>query len=87
MNERSGTTTSNEALEAQQAVVRMVLFPLVVKKGDETGVGDEEIVVCPAQVLTAPVGKEKKTVRMTSAEPSARTASYAGSEAGMGGMI
>ena len=82
MNERSGTTTSNEALEAQQAVVRMVLFPLVVKKGDETGVGDEEIVVCPAQVLTAPVGKEKKTVRVMSAEPSARTASYAGSDVG-----
>lgn len=87
MNERSGTTTSNEALEAQQAVVRMVLFPLVVKKGEEAGVGDEEIVVCPAQVLTAPVGKEKKSARVTSAEPSARTASYAGSDAGMGGMI
>jgi len=87
MNERSGTTTSNEALEAQEAVVRMVLFPLVVKKGDEAGVGDEEIVVCPAQVLTAPMGKEKKSVRVTSAEPSARTASYAGSDAGMGGMI
>ena len=87
MNERSGTTISNEALEAQHAVVRMVLFPLVVKKGDDTGVGDEEIVVCPAQVLTAPGGKEKKTVRVMSAEPSARTASYAGSDAGMGGMI
>ena len=87
MNERSGATLSNEALEAQQAVVRMVLFPLVVRKGDETGVGEEQIVVCPAQVLTAPPAKEKKTVRVSSAEPSARTASYAGSDVGMGGMI
>jgi hypothetical protein len=27
MNERSGDTSSNEELEAQHAVVRMVLFP------------------------------------------------------------
>jgi hypothetical protein len=52
MNERSGSiTTSNEDLEAQGAIVRIVLFPLVVKKGDDNGKGDEEIVVCPAQVL------------------------------------
>jgi hypothetical protein len=56
MNERSGQTTSNEELEASQAVVRIVLFPLVVKRG---GFGDdgewagEEDVVCPAQVLVA----------------------------------
>lgn len=62
MNERSGDTVSNEELEAQKAVVRVVLFPLVVKKGDDTGEGDEEIVVCPAQVLVAkPKGK---SVRM-----------------------
>jgi hypothetical protein len=53
MNERSGDTVSNEELEAQHAVVRIVLFPLVVKKGDDTGGGDDEIVVCPAQVLVA----------------------------------
>lgn len=53
MNERSGATHSNDELEASQAVVRMVLFPLVVKKGSDTGEGDEEIVVCPAQVLVA----------------------------------
>ncbi|ESZ97485.1 hypothetical protein SBOR_2174 [Sclerotinia borealis F-4128] len=53
MNERSGDTISNEELEAQKAVVRVVLFPLVVKKGDDLGQGDEEIVVCPAQVLVA----------------------------------
>lgn len=33
--------------------VRIVLFPLVVKKGDDAGQGDDEIVVCPAQVLVA----------------------------------
>ncbi|EXJ63233.1 hypothetical protein A1O7_03680 [Cladophialophora yegresii CBS 114405] len=60
MNERSGETTSNEELERAQAVVRMVLFPLVVKKGDDNGVGDEEIVVCPAQVLIARPDKAKK---------------------------
>jgi hypothetical protein len=63
MNERSGDTVSNEELEEQGAVVRVVLFPLVVKKGDDRGVGDEEIVVCPAQVLVA---KPKKSVRVFS---------------------
>jgi hypothetical protein len=63
MNERSGDTVSNEELEAAGAVVKIVLFPLVVKKGDDSGEGDEEIVVCPAQVLVA---KPKKTVRVFS---------------------
>jgi hypothetical protein len=54
MNERSGDESlANEELESNGAVVRIVLFPLVVKKGDDTGLGDEEIVVCPAQVLVA----------------------------------
>lgn len=65
MNERSGDTVSNEDLEGQKAVVRIVLFPLVVKKGDDSGEGDEEIVVCPAQVLIA---KPKKSVRMVAPE-------------------
>ncbi|PVH88443.1 hypothetical protein DL98DRAFT_566075 [Cadophora sp. DSE1049] len=65
MNERSGDTVSNEELEGQKAVVRIVLFPLVVKKGDDSGEGDEEIVVCPAQVLVA---KPKKSVRMVAPE-------------------
>ncbi|CZT03382.1 uncharacterized protein RCO7_06181 [Rhynchosporium graminicola] len=65
MNERSGDTVSNEELESQKAVVRIVLFPLVVKKGDDSGEGDEEIVVCPAQVLVA---KPKKTVRLLAPE-------------------
>ncbi|KHN95264.1 involucrin repeat protein [Metarhizium album ARSEF 1941] len=54
MNERSGTTSmTNEELEAQGSVVRVVLFPLVVKRGDDDGNGDDKIVVCPAQVLIA----------------------------------
>jgi hypothetical protein len=57
MNERSGETTSNEMLEEEQAVVRIVLFPLVVKRGSDEGEGDEEIVVCPAQVLVAKTGQ------------------------------
>lgn len=63
MNERSGETSSNDELEAQQAVVRMVLFPLVVKKGGDEGGGDDEIVVCPAQVLIARPEKGKKSRR------------------------
>lgn len=51
MNERSGTFSSNGELEQSLAVVKIVLFPLVVKKGDELGEGEDEIVVCPAQVL------------------------------------
>ena len=83
MNERSGTTSSNEALQEQQAVVRMVLFPLVVKNEDD----DEQIVVCPAQVLTAE-SKAKKTVRVLSAQGGRSEASFAGSDVRMeGGMI
>jgi len=66
MNERSGDSSlSNEDLEAAGTTVRVVLFPLVVRKGDENGVGEDEIVVCPAQVLVAkPLTPGKKTVRM-----------------------
>lgn len=54
MNERNPkNTATNEELEAQGAIVRVVLFPLVVKKGDDGGIGDDEIVVCPAQVIIA----------------------------------
>ncbi|GKT82972.1 hypothetical protein Ct61P_00822 [Colletotrichum tofieldiae] len=50
MNERSADkSVTNEVLEAQNAVVRIVLFPLVVKKGDDAGNHDDEIVVCPAK--------------------------------------
>lgn len=72
MNERSGdknATADNEALEAQGAVVRVVLFPLVVKKGDDDGVGDDEIVVCPAQVIVArPRSKSRQSYRAPSSD-------------------
>ncbi|THC88384.1 hypothetical protein EYZ11_012168 [Aspergillus tanneri] len=68
MNERSGETTSNEELELQQAVVRVVLFPLVVKKGNDMGEGEDEVVVCPAQVLVARPFKDKRVVKMLSGD-------------------
>lgn len=64
MNERSGETTSNEELETRQSVVRIVLFPLVVKKGNDTGDGEDEVVVCPAQVLVARSSKDKSTMSL-----------------------
>ncbi|KAL2354282.1 hypothetical protein BJ546DRAFT_844536 [Cryomyces antarcticus] len=66
MNERSGETTSNSDLEAACAVVKIVLFPLVVKKGKDNGEGEDEIVVCPAQVLVARPNKDRKVVRVMS---------------------
>lgn len=66
MNERSGETSSNEDLENQQAAVRLVLFPLVVKKGNDLGESDEEVVVCPAQVLVARPSRDKKAGRVLS---------------------
>lgn len=87
MNERSGATTSNQTLQEQGAVVRMVLFPLVVKNEED----DEQIIVCPAQVLTADP-KGEKTVRVLSVAGSMQggrsEASFAGSDVHMeGGMI
>ena len=64
MNERSGDNISNEELEAQGSIVRVVLFPLVVKKGDDNGVGDDEIVVSPAQVLIAKSSSSRRSIRM-----------------------
>lgn len=79
MNERSGETSSNAELEAQGAVVRIVLFPLVVKKetrndDDEDGEGDAKVVVCPAQVLVARPerprhgGADRKATRVGSSD-------------------
>ena len=87
MNERSGATTSNQALQDQGAVVRMVLFPLVVKNEED----DEQIIVCPAQVLIAD-SKGKKTVRVMSVQGSTQggrsEASFAGDDVNMeGGFI
>ena len=54
MNEASGAADqTNEELEAANTTVRVVLFPLVLRKGDDTGKGEDEIVVTPAQVLVA----------------------------------
>jgi len=64
MNERSGDTTSNDELEKQGSTVKVVLFPLVVKKGDDFGEGEDELVVCPAQVLVAK--PSKRVVRVSS---------------------
>ncbi|KAL1840512.1 hypothetical protein VTJ49DRAFT_425 [Mycothermus thermophilus] len=62
MNEASGASDmSNEALEAACATVRVVLFPLVLRKGDDQGRGDDEIVVTPAQVLVT--GTERGSIR------------------------
>lgn len=48
-----GNTTEKDDTQLAGTPVRIVLFPLVVKKGDDAGQGDDEIVVCPAQVLVA----------------------------------
>lgn len=53
MNERSGKAISNEDLEAQQAVVGLLLFPPVIKKGDDSSTNDEGVVIYPAQVLVS----------------------------------
>ena len=66
MNERSGDYSSNDELHHNQAVVKIVLFPLVVKKGNDIGEGDDEIVVCPAQVLVSGLEPRKKVVRVLS---------------------
>ncbi|GAB7346679.1 hypothetical protein MBLNU459_g1801t1 [Dothideomycetes sp. NU459] len=66
MNERSGEHSSNDELERNMSVVKMVLFPLVVKKGNDEGEGEDEIVVCPAQVLVAGSKLGKKVVRVLS---------------------
>ena len=66
MNERSGEYASNEELQASQAVVKMFLFPLVIKKGDDNGDGEDETVICPAQVLVAGSKQGRKVVRVMS---------------------
>lgn len=68
MSERSGKNhVDGDELQAEGAIVRAVLFPLVVKKGDDDGVGDDEVVVCPAQVI---VSKPRSTSRRSTRAPS-----------------
>lgn len=64
MNERSGDAEvpDPEELERQRATVRVVLFPLVIRKGDDMGRGDDEVVVCPAQVLVQRPRKQRRVV-------------------------
>jgi hypothetical protein len=53
-----GPKRSNKELERQKAIVSMVLFPLVVKKGNDNGSGQHvEVVIFPAKVL---VGSRSK---------------------------
>lgn len=66
MNERSGEFASNEELEERGAEVKIILFPLVMKKGDDFGVGEDETVICPAQVIIAKPNDSKKVVRVMS---------------------
>lgn len=68
MHERSGDQAlpDGETLEAKRANVRFVLFPLVVKKGDDDGIGDDEVVVCPAQVLIASAHRARSRSRTPS---------------------
>ncbi|KAF5595300.1 HETEROKARYON incompatibility [Fusarium subglutinans] len=67
MNERGDSSDfTNEEYEAQDSKVRIMLFPLVVKKGGDYGDGDDEIVVYPAQVLVAPKRSEKKIAEVGS---------------------
>lgn len=70
MNERSGDrSVDNDDLQAQGSIVRVVLFPLVVKKGDDDGVGDDEVVVCPAQVIVArPRSSSRRSMRAPSSD-------------------
>lgn len=76
MNEASGTTgQTNEELEATNATVRIVLFPLVLRKGDDLGKGEDEIVVTPAQVL------------VTSSHTSRRGSPASGVGKGVGRML
>lgn len=105
MNERSssnnaggedgagGSGVSNEVLQDRGAVVRMVLFPLVVKigSGGSGGPDDEveeeegeQIVVCPAQVISnLPQARGSgKQVRVLSAAGQRSEVSFAGTEEG-----
>ena len=53
MHERTGLSGTDQDHEARSATVGMVLFPLVVKKGDQEGKFEAEVVIYPAQVLIA----------------------------------
>ncbi|KAL2886787.1 hypothetical protein HOO65_060617 [Ceratocystis lukuohia] len=62
----SKLTETPEQIEARGASVRMVLFPLVVKKANDAGEGDEEIVVFPAQVILSQPRKASNSTAQSS---------------------
>ena len=79
MTERGGSSrgkgesaTEKDDSQLTGTPVRIVLFPLVVKKGDDAGQGDDEIVVCPAQVLVA-APLPRRTSSRTGQSPSSVT--------------
>ena len=85
MNERSGDIANNQELEETEAVVRIVLFPLVIKQSSEEGEENEREVICPAQVLVAKEdsGRDKKgkrSVRVMSAQGNRSQGSIAPSQ-------
>lgn len=68
MNNRGNEGLTNEQLEKMGAMVRVVLFPLVTKRGDENGDGyDVETVIAPMQVLVS-----RRPTSTTSASSSKR---------------
>jgi hypothetical protein len=71
-------------LQATNAIVRTVLFPVVVKKGDDAGVGDEDTVVCLAEVLVARDGGRNRPASGVS--PMAASPSSFGGGGGGGGV-
>lgn len=88
MSERSGRYTDNKALENEQAVVRLVLFPLVIKHEQ----GNEQEIIYQAQALVArddPGAKTagKKSVRVMSAQGTNRSAQSFTPSAVEGGMF
>lgn len=68
MHERGGLSEMDKDHEARPATVSMVLFPLVVKKGDEEGKSEAEVVIYPAQVLIAGADDSRRATRMTNAD-------------------
>ncbi|KAF3941533.1 hypothetical protein ABW19_dt0203610 [Dactylella cylindrospora] len=57
MNNRGNEGLTNDQLEQMGAIVRVVLFPLVTKRGDENGDNyDVETVIAPMQVLVSKKG-------------------------------
>lgn len=61
MNCHGHSAISNVQLEESGALVRYILFPLVVKKYDDTSSSDKEVVIYPAQVVVKHKGQDLAT--------------------------